>query len=138
MEARLSSRVLVEVAERLAATTTTALAAPFEVESLFEAARSGDQLGRAVVAYTARATAVCVAGLTSVADLDLVLLGGGIGINGELLLPDVRAATAALVPAPPQIECAMLGERAVRVGAVAVGADIAREAVVRRLVGAAA
>jgi predicted NBD/HSP70 family sugar kinase len=135
MEARLSSRALVDLAERLAATTTTALAAPFAVESLFEAARGGDPLGRAVVAYTARATAVCVAGLTSVADLDLVLLGGGIGINGELLLPDVRAATATLVPAPPHIECAMLGERAVRVGAVAVGADIARETVVRRLVG---
>jgi len=64
----------------------------------------------------------------------LVLLGGGIGINGELLLPDVRAATAELVPAPPRIECATLGERAVRVGASAVGLDIAREIVVRRLV----
>jgi predicted NBD/HSP70 family sugar kinase len=134
MEARLSSRALVALAERLAATTTSALTAPFDVESLFEAARTGDPLGRAVVAYTARATAVCVAGLTSVVDLELVLLGGGIGINGELLLPDVRAATAELVPAPPEIKCATHGERAVRVGAIAVGLDLARQTVVRRLV----
>jgi predicted NBD/HSP70 family sugar kinase len=134
MEARLSSRALEECAQRLAATTTSSLSAPYDVESLFEAARAGDALGRAVVAYTARATAVCVAGLTSVVDLELVLLGGGIGLNGELLLPDVRAAIARLVPAPPQVECATLGERAVRVGAVAVGADIARATVVRRTV----
>lgn len=134
MEARLSSRALVELAEQVAATTTSSLTAPFDVESLFEAARTGDAVGRAVVAYTARATAVCVAGLTSVVDLELVLLGGGIGVNGELLLPEVRAATAELVPAPPLIKCATLGERAVRVGAIAVGLDIARQTVVRRLV----
>ncbi len=134
MEARLSSRALVELAERLATSTTSALTAPSDVESLFDAARAGDGLGRAVVSYTARETAVCVAALTSVVDLELVLLGGGIGINGELLLPDVRAATAELVPAPPQIKCATLGDRAVRVGATAVGLDTARETVIRRLV----
>jgi predicted NBD/HSP70 family sugar kinase len=135
MEARLSNRALVEHAERLAATTCSSLAAPFDVASLFEAARAGDPLGRAVVSYAARATAVCIAGLTSVVDLELVLLGGGIGIHGgELLLPEVRAATAELVPAPPEIACAELGDRAVDVGAVAVGLEIARESVVRRLV----
>ena len=135
MEARLSDRALVEHAARLAATTSSSLAAPYDVESLFEAAREGDPLGRAVVAYAARATAVCVAGLTSVVDLELVLLGGGIGIHGgELLLPEVRAATAELVPAPPEIRCAELGDRAVDVGAVAVGLEIARETVVRRVV----
>ncbi len=134
MEARLSSRGLAQVAERLAATTTTSLSRPFDVEALFEAARVGDALGRAVVAYTARATAVCIAGLTSVMDVELVLLGGGIGSNEDLLLPEVRAATAELVPAPPRIECATLGERAVRVGATAVALDIARRTVVSRLV----
>jgi len=134
MEARLSTGGLLAVAERLAGTTTTELAAPFEVADLFAAARAGDALGRAVVAHTARETAVCIAGLTSVVDLELVLLGGGIGTNGELLLPDVRAATAALVPAPPRIECAALADRAVTVGAVAVGLERARRAVVGRLV----
>jgi predicted NBD/HSP70 family sugar kinase len=83
---------------------------------------------------TARATAVCIAGLTSVVDLELVLLGGGIGINSDLLLPDVRAATAELVPAPPEIRRAALGEHAVRAGAIALGLEIARQSVVHRLV----
>lgn len=134
MEARLSSHALVEVAARLAPTTTSSLVAPFDVASLFHAARSGDPLGRAVVAHTARATAVCVAGLTSVVDLELVLLGGGIGLNGDLLLAEVRTATAKLVPVPPRIECATLGERAVRVGATAVALDAARQILVRRVV----
>jgi predicted NBD/HSP70 family sugar kinase len=135
MEARLSSHALVELAERLTATTTAStLSAPFDVQSLFDAARTGDPLGRAVVAHAAREIAVCVAGLTSVVDLELVLLGGGIGINGELLLPDVRTATAKLVPAPPQIECAALHERAVRTGAIAVGLEVTRRNVVHRLV----
>jgi predicted NBD/HSP70 family sugar kinase len=134
MEERLSSRALVELGERLADITATSLTPPFDAESLLEAARTGDPLGRAVVSYTARETAICVAGLTAVADLELVLLGGGIGMNAELWLSDVRTATAALVPAPPQIRCATLGDRAVRVGAIAIALDIARDAVVRRLV----
>jgi predicted NBD/HSP70 family sugar kinase len=77
--------------------------------------------------------AVCIAGLTAVVDLELVLLGGGIGASGELLLPDIREAVARLVPAPPGIERAGLGELAVRTGAVAVGLTLARQAVLRRL-----
>jgi predicted NBD/HSP70 family sugar kinase len=134
MEARLSSHALMELADRLATTTPSTLTPPFDVAALFDAASTGDALGRAVVAHTARATAVCIAGLTSVVDLELVLLGGGIGLNSELLLPDVRAATAELVPAPPEIRCATLGDHAVHAGAIALGLDIARERVVHRLV----
>ena len=135
MEARLSDRALVQQAERLSTTAASTLHPPFDVETLFEAARAGDALGRAVVAYAARATAVCIAGLTSVVDLELVLLGGGIGINGgDLLLPEVRAALAELVPAPPEIHRSELGERAVDVGAVAVGLEIARATIVNRVV----
>jgi predicted NBD/HSP70 family sugar kinase len=134
MEARLSERALVETAERLSATTPSTLRPPFGVESLFEAARIGDALSRAVVAHAARATAVCIAGITSVVDLELVLLGGGIGIHGgDLLLPEIRDATAELVPAPPAIEQATLGDRAVEVGAVSVALEVARPTIVRRL-----
>jgi predicted NBD/HSP70 family sugar kinase len=135
MEARLSNHALITLAEELADGTSSNLAPPFGLEALFEAARDGDALGRAVVAHAARATAVCIAGLTSVVDLEVVLLGGGIGLNGgDLLLPEVRAATAKLAPAPPAIRRAELGERAVEVGAVAVGLEVARERLVHRAV----
>jgi predicted NBD/HSP70 family sugar kinase len=134
MERQLSSEGIVRTADRLAATTTTSLAAPYEVDRLFAAARHGDPLGRAVVADTAREIAVCVAGLSAVVDLELVLIGGGIGDNDDLLLPDVRQALVELLPLPPRVERAALGDRAVRTGAVAVGLEAARSAVVRRLV----
>jgi predicted NBD/HSP70 family sugar kinase len=134
MEERLSTQGLVATAERLAATTPTSVERPFDVRALFDAARTGDPLGRALVAQAAREVAVCVAGITSVVDLDLVLLGGGIGASDELLLPDVRRAVAELVPAPPRIERATLGERAVRTGAIAVALETARQTMIRRLV----
>ena len=133
MEARLSSHALVQLAERLAPTTESSVSAPFDVQSLFEAARTGDPLGRAVVAHTVREIAVCVAGLTSVVDLELVLLGGGIGTEDDLLLHDVRVAIGRLVPALPRIERATLDERAVRIGAIAIGLEVTRENVVSRL-----
>jgi len=63
-----------------------------------------------------------------------VLLGGGIGDNDDLLLPDVRAAIAELLPLPPRVERAALAARAVTTGALAVGCDRARQALVSRLV----
>jgi predicted NBD/HSP70 family sugar kinase len=134
MERRLSSTGLVAAATRLAGTTVTALTPPFEVDQLFDAARHGDPLGRAVVAETARHIGLCIAGLGAVVDLDLVLLGGGIGDNDDLLLPDVRAAVAELLPLPPRVERAALGARAVTTGAVAVAVDAAHQTVLRRLV----
>ncbi|HEU4658223.1 MAG TPA: ROK family transcriptional regulator [Capillimicrobium sp.] len=137
MERRLSSAGLVAEAERLAdAGCATELEPPFEVDQLFDAARHGDPLGRAVVGAAARAVAICVAGLSAVVDLELVLLGGGIGDNDDLLLPDVRVALGELLPLPPRVERAELGARAVGTGAVAVALDTARQAVVGRLVDA--
>jgi hypothetical protein len=54
--------------------------------------------------------------------------------NDDLLLPDVRAAAAELLPLPPRVERAALGARAVSTGAVAVAVDAARQTLLRRLV----
>jgi predicted NBD/HSP70 family sugar kinase len=134
LEATLSSRGLLAVANQLATTTPTGVERPFDVQALFAAAGAGDALGRAVATRAARDVAVCVAAISAVVDLELVLLGGGIGASDELLLTDVRRAVAALVPSPPRIERASLGDRAVVTGAVAVARDEARQAFVRRLV----
>src|SRR5438105_101081 len=99
-----------------------------------EAARRGDPLGRAVAGRAAEEIAVCVAALTAVVDLELILLGGGIGASDDLLLPDVRAAAALLLPSPPRIERASLGDRAVGTGAIAIALEEARQSVIRRLV----
>ena len=107
----------------------TGLAEPFGVPEVFAAARDGDQLARAVVAEEARRIALHIAPIAAVADIGLVVIGGGIGANGDLLLEPVRAELGARLPYPPRVEVSALGDAAVLSGALAVGVDDALEAV---------
>jgi predicted NBD/HSP70 family sugar kinase len=111
------------LAERLAkaGASHTSLGPPFDARSIFAAARTGDELARAVVAEVARRIAAHIAAIASVADVALVVLGGGLGTNGDLLLQPVRALLAQWMPYPPRVEISALGESAVLMGALAVG-----------------
>jgi predicted NBD/HSP70 family sugar kinase len=91
------------------------------VRAIFAAARAGDALGREVVAGAARRIALHIVPLAAVADVALVVLGGGIGANGDLLLDPIRELLAARLPYPPRLEVSSLGEAAVLEGALAVG-----------------
>jgi predicted NBD/HSP70 family sugar kinase len=126
METRLSNSAIVRFARSIDP------AAPDDPSELFARARTGDPLGRAVVTETVQALAICIASITAVVDLDLVLLGGGIGSQGDVLLEPVRAATAALVPYAPEIVCGALGDDAALAGGVATGAEQARAAAIQR------
>jgi predicted NBD/HSP70 family sugar kinase len=139
MEAALSAVGVAAIGERLAPRHARdgSPGPPYDAEALFTAARAGDPLGRAVALETARQVAMCIAGMTAVLDLELVLLGGGVGANADLLLPDVRRALTELVPVPPRIEAATLGDRGVATGAAALGADLATERVIERILHAA-
>ena len=110
-------------------THPTGLAEPFGVPEVFAAARDGDQLARAVVAEEARRIALHIAPIAAVADIGLVVIGGGIGANGDLLLEPVRAELGARLPYPPRVEVSALGDAAVLSGALAVGVGDALEAV---------
>jgi predicted NBD/HSP70 family sugar kinase len=59
-----------------------------------------------------------VAALVPVLDPELVILGGPIGGNGDLLLEPVARFAAELVPFPIRVEASPLGEEAVVLGAV--------------------
>ncbi len=99
----------------------TVLEPPYPAPALFGAARAGDQLGRAVVAEVARRIAVHIAPLAAVCDPELVVLGGGIGANGDLLLAPIRELLAAQLPFPPRVEVSSLGDAAVLTGALSIG-----------------
>src|SRR4051795_4257293 len=58
-----------------------------DARAVFGSAREGDERARGVVAEIARRIALHVATIASVADVELAVLGGGIGANGDLL-PD--------------------------------------------------
>jgi predicted NBD/HSP70 family sugar kinase len=99
----------------------TRLVPPYDVRAIFAAARGGDALGRAVVDEEAHRIALHIAPIAAVADVGLVVLGGGVGANGDLLLEPVRRHLADWLPYPPRIETSSLGEAAILMGALAVG-----------------
>jgi predicted NBD/HSP70 family sugar kinase len=114
---------LSRVARELAASFegTTVLSPPYDPRAVFGAARAGDALAQAIVDEEARRIALHVVPIASVADVALVVLGGGLGTNGDLLLEPVRSRLADWLPYPPRVEVSSLGEAAVLTGALAVG-----------------
>jgi predicted NBD/HSP70 family sugar kinase len=99
----------------------TTLAPPYDARAIFGAARAGDELALAVVAEEAGRIARHVVPIAAVADVELVVLGGGIGANGDLLLAPIRALLAERCPYPPRVEVSSLGDAAVLAGALAFG-----------------
>ena len=103
-----------------------------EPRAVFGAARTGDPAARAVVDEIARRIALHVAPVAAVADVELVVLGGGIGANGDLLLDPVARLLAEWLPGAPRVEVSTVGEAAVLTGALAVGLEAALENVFAR------
>jgi predicted NBD/HSP70 family sugar kinase len=114
---------VVGFAAQLAATSglRTSLTPPFDARAIFRAARAGDELARAVVAEEARRIAQHIVPIAAVADVALVVLGGGIGANGDLLLGPIRELLHERCPYPPRVEVSSLGDAAVLTGALAIG-----------------
>ena len=112
-----------DVARRLAESHggPTTVAPPYEPREVFGAARAGDELAQRIVEEEARRIALHVVPIAAVADVALVVLGGGLGTNGDLLLEPVRERLAEWLPYPPRVEVSSLGEAAVLTGALAVG-----------------
>ena len=100
--------------------------------AVFTSARSGDKDAIAVVDEVARRIALHLAPIAAVADVELVVLGGGIGTNGDLLLDRIARLLADWLPFPPRIAVSTLGEAAVLTGAVSVGLQAALENVFAR------
>jgi predicted NBD/HSP70 family sugar kinase len=99
----------------------TSLTPPFDARAVFAAARRGDPVGRAIVDEEARRIAKHITPVAAVADVGVVVLGGGVGANADLLLEPVRSLLAEWLPYPPRVEVSSLGEAAVLTGALAHG-----------------
>ena len=110
----------------------TVLSQPYDAREIFAAARSGDALAGDVVDEVARRIALHIVPVAAVTDVSLVVLGGGLGANGDLLLEPVRARLEGWIPYPPRVEVSSLGEAAVLTGALASGLRRALDDVVER------
>jgi predicted NBD/HSP70 family sugar kinase len=107
-------------------------AAPESTEKLFTLAREGDAAAVAAVDEEARRIAGYLAPVAAVVDVELVVLGGGIGLNADLLLDRVADRLAVRVPYPPRVEVSTLGEAAVLTGAIAVATREALEQILAK------
>jgi predicted NBD/HSP70 family sugar kinase len=127
-----SAGAISALAAQLARDAESVLAPPYDTRSIFAAARAGDAVAGTVVEETARRIALHVVPVASTLDVSLVVLGGGIGANGDLLLEPVRRLLAEWLPFPPRIEVSTLGDSAVLTGALATGLRVANESVFTR------
>src|SRR6266508_1183174 len=104
----------------------------YDARAVFDAARQSDRLACAVVDEVARRIALHVAPISAVADVELVVLGGGIGANGDLPLQPVRRHLSEWLPYQPRVEVSTVGEAAVLTGALSVGLRSALDNVVAK------
>ncbi|MFE0028696.1 ROK family protein [Amycolatopsis sp. NPDC059021] len=101
-------------------------------KDVFALARAGNPAALDVVGQEAVKLAYVVASVTAVLDPGLIVLGGGIGGNADLLAGPMREALAATTPFAPDIVAGQLGEDAVLAGAIATALDTARDLVFDR------
>ena len=100
---------------------------PHDPRAIFAAARAGNPAALRVVEEEARRIALHIVPIAAVTDVGLVVLGGGIGANGDLLHEHIRQLLAKWLPSPPKVQGSSLGDAAVLTGAVAIGLRAARE-----------
>jgi predicted NBD/HSP70 family sugar kinase len=96
------------------------------VRTMFDRLNAGDEVAEAVLNHTARSVALAITALQALLDLDLIVLGGGIGTRPELV-ERVRRDTQAVFARPVRILASALGSRAGVVGAVYAAANNLRD-----------
>lgn len=93
-------------------------------KEVFNKARNGDKIARAVVHQTVRFLGLAIASLVNIFDPEVVVIGGGVAKAGTILfnpLPQVVNANIRLHPyRKPRILPARLGENAGLLGAAAI------------------
>jgi predicted NBD/HSP70 family sugar kinase len=130
LESVASADAVVSVARRLG------LTGRLSAKQVFDSAREGNEAALTAVRREAEHLARAVAALVAVLDPGLVVLGGGIGRNGDLLIgPMERTLRNLLSLPPPPIAISALGDDAVVLGALAIALTKAREQVFARAMG---
>lgn len=102
---------------------------------VFDAARAGDRQARGAVAAEADRIALLVATLAAVVDPELVVLGGGVGSNLDVLNPRLEKRIGELTPLETRVVQSELGQEAIVLGAIASALGTARELVFTARVG---
>jgi predicted NBD/HSP70 family sugar kinase len=103
-------------------------------EQVFEAARARDSAAAETVRVEAAHLARALAAITAVLDPGLIVLGGGVGSNVDVLLePTQRCLGELLALTPPPIRVSAVGRENVVLGALAASLDAARSTVLAQI-----
>lgn len=108
---------------------------PPTVEAIFAAADEGDKTAVQVLHEEARRIASQVVPIARVVDVELVVLGGGIGTHCGRLLDEISRQLTERVHYPPRLAVSTLGDTAVLTGALAFGAQNCGENIVAERLG---
>lgn len=102
---------------------------------VFASARAGEPPAVEAVRREAVRLAYLVATIGAFLDPELIVLGGGVGQNLDLLDAPLRAELQHISPLAPRLAAASLGAEAVLQGAIVRGVTVARESVFAARVG---
>lgn len=127
LEAAAAARSVVEIAQANGVPARTA-------REVFRLAHDGDQRALCAVREEAGRLAFVVAAVAAVIDPELVVLGGGVGTNTDLLQEPIEEMLGRTTPLVPRIAAGELGERAVLAGAIATALATAQDVVFDRMV----
>jgi predicted NBD/HSP70 family sugar kinase len=127
LESAVGAQAVMEEAQRLG------VRGAGDAKQVFAAARRGDRIAERVVAGVAQRLALAIAAVAPVVDPELVILGGAIGRQGDLLLETVERELAALSPFRPRIDVSALGEDAELHGAIALALQAAQDLLFERM-----
>jgi predicted NBD/HSP70 family sugar kinase len=133
---RARDRGLFEEAASATAVVATArelgMPGPLSAKRIFAAARAADPIALAAVEREAQRLALVVATVAAVVDPELVVLGGGVGANTDLLLGPLERELERITPLHPHVVESALGQDAIVLGAIATAVDAARDLVFAR------
>ena len=97
------------------------LVEPYTTVDILSAAKAGDALASEVITLEAERIALYIGALSAVADVEVVILSGGIGRQADFFITPIRQLVAQIVPYPPRIEVSTLGDQGILIGALQLG-----------------
>jgi predicted NBD/HSP70 family sugar kinase len=113
----------------VALASAAGMSEPASPKAVFDAARSGEPAALDAVRAEASRIAHAIAAIAAMLDPALVILGGGVGVNTDLLLDPIHDSLNSLTPLRPAITASALGGDAVLLGAIATALGTARDLV---------
>ena len=126
LDAAGSAAGVVDTARRLG------MRSPLTAKKVFAEARKGDRTALKVVKIEAGRIALAIAAVAAVVDPELVILGGGVGGNADLLLEPVDKQLATISPFRPRIDVSTLREEATLHGSVSMALQAAQDQLFER------